>query len=216
MKLLSLFTLFLLVVVATTLALIFQTASTHAGLPGHTELTDDETGDVPHPDDSPAMNTELTCKACSYSVRLMQGALEKVRVEFERQPDKLREYHALAAVEDVCKKNKLHVGLLSKNKEDVTTDFIHEVEAKQTEAGDHVLKGGWVTRFFYQKCEDMLTTAEDHMAQMMQGKDVNLCPACKKFEKMQKEKKTHADLFGKNKKKKNNNKKKSNKNAADL
>lgn len=157
------------------------------------------------------MNTELACHACSYSVRLMQSALEKVRVEFERQPHKLKEYHALAAVEDVCKKNKLNVGLLSKQKDEVTSHFIHEMEAKQTNAGQHVLKGGWITRYFYQKCEDMLTIAEDHMGEMMQGKDVNLCPACKKYEKLRSAGKTHTKLYGKKGKRGDNKNKKAKK-----
>lgn len=168
---------------------LFVVFFVNGGLPGHEELDDNEYKTVPSPDDSPEMNLELTCHACSYSVRLMQGALEKVRVEFERQPGKLREYHALAAVEDVCKKHKLHVGLLAKDRDDVTTEFIHEVDAKQKSAGQHVLKGGWITRFFYQKCEDMLTIAEDNMKEMMKGGDVDLCPPCKKFEQVQAERK---------------------------
>ena len=206
MKILTSFTLLIL---CACIVLAIASSFTHAKegqLPGHEVLDEDQAGYVPNPDESPEMADELACTACSYSVRLMQGAMEKVRLEFERQPEKLKEYHALAAIEDVCKKHKLNVGLLAKDKSSATTEFIHEMEAKQKSAGQHVLKGGWITRFFYTHCEDMLTLAEDHMGEMMKGKDIQLCPKCVKHKANQEKKEKKM----KNKKRKSKKAKKEN------
>lgn len=203
MKVLS--PLVILVIISVLLSSMMMVSAKDGNLPGHEMVDQEEFDYMPNPEDSPEMNTELSCSACSYSVKLMQGALEKVKLEFQRQPEKLKEYHALAAIDDVCKKHFLHVGLLGTSQKSATTEFIHEQEAKATGKGANVLKGGWITRFFNQKCEDMLTEAEDNMGKMMKGEGVNLCPSCEKWNKIneKRELKQHKKDKKKKKAKKN-------------
>lgn len=148
------------------------------GIPGYTTIEDEEYKALPNPENSPEDAAELGCSACALAVQLMQRQLEKLKTEFQRQPQNLKEYHALAAIDGLCNKYGLKVGLISYEDKSVAKKFVHESDGVAMGAKT-VLKGGWITRFWMMKCEDMMTDAEDHLSAMMKGKQIDLCPMCK-------------------------------------
>ena len=156
---------------------------THAKeLPNYSIIDEADQAALPHPDNADD-NIVLTCMACNAGSILMNRELDKVRAEFERQPERFREYHALAAIDGLCKKNFLKMGLLSYGPgKPVEPRFVHEDMAAQFNA-DSVLKGSWITGFWKQKCDDLVTEAEENMDKMIKGDPVDLCPACVEMEK---------------------------------
>ena len=146
------------------------------------ELGKADASHIPNPREEPE-RSELLCSACLSTGLELLKALRKVRKEFERQPDKLKEYHLLAAAGDVCEKATLNMGLArDEASRRVTTTFANEAAVRGKSA---VVKGGWVTHMWKSECFDTIDRLEDDLRKIYNddGKTYEFCPACSKIGK---------------------------------
>lgn len=123
---------------------------------------------------------EMTCSACHTTIFELFRAFKKLKKEFDRQPEKLKEYHLLAASSDVCENARLHMGLI-RNESDkrITTVYANELEPGVSEKYS-LVKGAWVTSFWMQKCHETLDNLEEEFMPIYKkmGKGMTLCPVC--------------------------------------
>lgn len=143
------------------------------------KLQDEDASRIPSLDDEQDFN-EMQCSACQTTIVELLAAFKNVKKEFALQPEKLREFHLLAATSDVCDNAKLHMGLLrSEADKRITTDFGNELHRSVSEKHS-VVKGGWITSFWMQECHSTLDQIEDDLTAVYNndGRGIELCPIC--------------------------------------
>ena len=123
---------------------------------------------------------DLRCSACHSVARSVFRRMDKVRTEFKRQPEKLRSYHVLASLGDLCEDDKMTTGI-AKDMETkkVTRIFVDEgKEAISTRQG--IIKGGWVSTLFTDVCHQIMDRVEDNVMPLYKQGNPN--QICKKHE----------------------------------
>ena len=147
----------------------------NSGIPR--SLTEEDAQYVPSLNDDKEF-AEMQCSACKASAGLMLERLEKLRKEFHLQPEKIKEYHMVAAIDDMCEHEKNHFGLVQDGAAKVvTTTYKDEYH---TDYQGSIVKGAWVTKFFTQTCIEMLERVEDDVVRLWKGASLVVCPMCPK------------------------------------
>jgi hypothetical protein len=143
------------------------------------ELGAEDASYVPSPK-NPREKTEMICSACLTASLEVLAALRKLRKEFLREPDKLKEYHFLSAVGDICTEKSLHMGLLRDGpSKKVTTIYANDADPKLR--GKYaIVKGAWVTHLWQQECFVTIDRLEDDLRVIYDddGKTFHFCPMC--------------------------------------
>jgi hypothetical protein len=128
---------------------------------------------------------EMQCTAClSASLELLRK-LRQVRREFQREPKKLKEYHLLSALEDVCDVNQLNMGLIRDGAtKRVTTTFGNDA-SEQIKNKFAVVKGAWITHLWRQQCLETMDRLEDSLREIYNadGANFNFCPSCEAIDR---------------------------------
>ncbi len=125
------------------------------------------------------------CSACQTTIVELLAAFKNVKKEFALQPEKLREFHLLAATSEVCDNAKLHMGLLrSEADKRITTEYGNELHPSVSQKHS-VVKGAWITSFWMQECHATLDRIEDDLMTVYKndGRFIKLCPQCERVGK---------------------------------
>ena len=77
--------------------------SANKNLPGYSDVDEQQFKNMPDIDNADD-HLELSCSACSTSVGLMKNHFDKLKQEFHLHPENMKEYHAYAAIDGMCKK----------------------------------------------------------------------------------------------------------------
>ena len=143
------------------------------------DLREMKEGDVSHvPDrDNPVERAEMECTACLSTSREILAALRKVGREFKHEPSKLREYHLLTAVSNLCDDTTLHMGLIRQADGRVSTMFANE-NTKGLRQKFAIIKGAWVSGLWRQVCFDTVDRLEDDLFKIYKddGRTYEFCP----------------------------------------
>jgi hypothetical protein len=138
-------------------------------------LQKEDYNSLPDPE-NPKDAARLRCSACITAVQEVNKRLETVHKSFAKTPEKLKRYHVIAAVDELCPTEVWHYGLLRNlQTKDVYAKFVDEndKEFKHT-----TVKGGWITKLWGKHCDEFMERVEDHLWDLYHGKEMDLCPFC--------------------------------------
>ena len=165
------------VVLLTLFAMGFALAAPSDTMPK--ELEEGDASYVPSPKND-RERLEMQCSACLTTALEVVAAMRKIRKEFNREPHKLKEYHLLDAVSEICDNNALHMGLLRDGpSRKVTTVYAND--ANKNIVGKYaVVKGAWVTHLWQQACYANIDRFEDQLKMIYDddGRTYHFCPQC--------------------------------------
>ena len=141
-------------------------------------LTKDDAAKVPDPNNAKD-KFRLECSACITAASEVGKRLEKVHKEFKYEPEKVKEYHIMAAVDELCEREVFHYGMFRDGIEKIVyPKFVDENDERWKST---TVKGGWATKLWQRVCHEMMERIEDDIPKAYRGEKIQFCPTnCKK------------------------------------